>query len=296
MTWNPAPVADDILLKNFVKLRIDRLLARGAVRERLFSALGRDRLLVLVSAGGPSDWPDWLMDQVWDHYDQQREPGSPVTHPRLRLNPEPLPDPDELRNRLTRCLTSEQTITPNDWRDGVDLLFAGLERAGYGILSLEWHLPPRPPEISAEAWRKDWLKAWRGLCLELAGYQRDRVLLVSALIVKAEDGTDPGDWTRDEDAGWDALGAGLPAGLIPVALAPLSLVEQHEIKEFLRDQYRLHERCPDLAAPAVAQWVFGQTGGDFDKTVRLVEELLTDGFERYRGYLKTRQATTPEPR
>ncbi len=263
-----------------IKLLLDRISARREVSDEVATALSLDRgVLGLIAAGTLDDHPGLLPRQVWHHYAYVREAASRDIIRRFEMEAGVLPRIDELLYRFADRLGSGT----DDWHDALDREVGEIQPDERAILSLEWRIPNRPADTTAEDWRRDWLDAWFSIGTKtLTGYRKPGVLIVHCLLVEVQTSGEAGAWCR----GARDLNRERRRGLTETErrfthhyLAPLSEVPVDDIEHFLDVHYQLLDYHPTLDPFEVAQWVRDQTGGVFSKTVDLMERLHDTGFQ-----------------
>ncbi len=262
---------------NLIKLLLDRRTARAAVADEADAALNHGRtVLGLVAAGTAENQPELLPEQVWEHYRQRQQSGSPTSVRRFLLDP----GVNATDSDLSVCLEGRLEPPAADWTHWLDREVDAMASDERLILSLEWLLGPCPIDQARDAWCAQWIEAWLKFGLRLADYARPRVLLAHILIVTAEDDAVKC-WTDATRAAWRRVRRERPAALARFVhhdLSPLTLVPETDVVHFLDYHYNFAKRHPRLDPHEVAAWVCSQTEGVFRATVDLVERLHDSAF------------------
>jgi hypothetical protein len=327
--WSGATLGRDIgalrgkgFDRNLVRLLLDRLHTRNAVASHVNGALGAGRgVLALVAAGTASNRPELLPNQIWYHYSKFGDPAGRRLPERFPLSLAANPGRDAFLLRFTDAL--RQGGRRDHWMQAVDRHVGELAPEEQCILSLEWQVPARPLDADAHAgenpqealarWRSEWLEAWLDFGLHLTDYRRLGVLIVNMLIVQVPDPepappkaatTGLGDkaakeaeaWCNEALERWYRRMPGLEAEqhdrFLLLGQTPLSTVPEADLQEFFTVHYPLAKHYRDLPVQWLAHWIVTQTdGGDFQKTVALVESLHDNTFAEARDALADARRT-----
>ncbi len=265
--------------RQLIKLLLDRVSARREISDEVSTALNEDRgVLGLVAAGTPTDHPGLLPQQAWHHYVHVWQAAGGDAVRRLALSEAAYPDPDELLYQLAIHLGSDV----DRWEDALDRFLGESGPGERVILSLEWQVPPAPPETKPAKWRAQWLGAWRQFGTDtLADYSRQGLLIVHMLLAEVPEVDQAETWCKEAMShcrDWRRTPGSGVRRFVFHQLKPLSEVPVDDIERFLDKHYRLQKYYPELDPFRVADWVHEQTGGIFSDTVDLVERLHDTGF------------------
>lgn len=254
--------------RNQVRDRLARLLLdredqrRAALDATLALVHHKEqRMICFLCYGGPSDMGGWFGRQIQSHIRRRITDQFDIRIRQCRLPPGDGFSADEIRNGFFETFKMDASTDPQ-----AVLLAAKRKLPGNRtlVMMLDWQARSldRPRQgLTANA-----LRNWLGFCADtLAGACPRGMRVVGCLVVQGSP-----DKARKLDSVFTKLkkefNARTPLFHLEV-LNPLHHVDEEHIVEYLRKV-----GCPGEFHDSLPALILAQTGGDFEKTVRLLDE------------------------
>lgn len=279
---SPPPPADAGFSPRLIEFLMDRVSAREAISHHVSEALHQGwAALGFMVAGCAQDRPHRLPSLAWHHFDRHHAAASHTRLIPVALGEVVIPRADELLGRLADHLHADTA----EWATAIERKVDRQEWGERIVLTVECRVPLPPAGKPWPAWRNDWIAAWLAFCnATLARHGVAGVLIVAMLLVEAPDADEAAAWCREADDEYFRLRrpASEQGRFVHHYLDPLGKVPLRELREFLDKHYPFERNCPGLDLNEVAAWVLEQTGGAFDATVRLMEDLDRTGCHQAR--------------